>query len=137
MPRGFRRPHPRSQQRHPRRFEPHGGGDARGRQESRPQPLPRYVPPAAPPRPAELVPTDREYRGLRLSPFQARAVDAISEGHSVLVAAPTGSGKTLVADYAIDLAFEQGWRVVYTSPIKALSNQKYRDFRARHGDDVG
>ncbi len=99
--------------------------------------MPRYVPPPAPPRPTELIPTDREYRGMRLYPFQAQAVDAIAEGHSVLVAAPTGSGKTLVADYAIDVAFEHGWRVVYTSPIKALSNQKYRDFRARHGDDVG
>jgi superfamily II RNA helicase len=55
----------------------------------------------------------------------------------VLVSAPTGAGKTLVADYAIEHAFESGWRAVYTSPIKALSNQKYRDFRAEHGDQVG
>jgi len=55
----------------------------------------------------------------------------------VIVAAPTGSGKTLVADYAVDQAFADGRRVVYTSPIKALSNQKYRDFRARHGAEVG
>ncbi|MCG3135021.1 MAG: hypothetical protein HMLKMBBP_02514 [Planctomycetes bacterium] len=99
--------------------------------------VPRYEPPPPVPRPPELTPTDRTYRGLRLFPFQARAVDAVAAGHSVLVAAPTGSGKTLVADYAIDTAFERGWRVVYTSPIKALSNQKYRDFRARHGDAVG
>jgi superfamily II RNA helicase len=64
-------------------------------------------------------------------------VDAIAAGHSVIVAAPTGSGKTLVADYAIEEAFAAGRRVVYTSPIKALSNQKYRDFRARHRDEVG
>ncbi len=55
----------------------------------------------------------------------------------MLVSAPTGAGKTLVADYAIEHAFERGWRSVYTSPIKALSNQKYRDFRAEHGDRVG
>jgi superfamily II RNA helicase len=66
-----------------------------------------------------------------------KAVDAIAAGHSVIVAAPTGSGKTLVADYAIDHALGDGRRVVYTSPIKALSNQKYRDFRARHGAEVG
>ena len=98
---------------------------------------PAYAAPDAPPRPAELTPTGREFRGLRLYPFQAKAVDAIASGHSVIVAAPTGSGKTLVADYAIDRAFADGWRVVYTSPIKALSNQKYRDFRARHGAEVG
>lgn len=128
----------------------HGGppheGDGAGRRrpghrgDSEPAPRfqpGRYAPPPAPPRPAELEPTDRLYQGLRLYPFQARAIDAVAAGHSVLVAAPTGSGKTLVADYAIDQAFEQGWRVVYTSPIKALSNQKYRDFRARHGDQVG
>lgn len=55
----------------------------------------------------------------------------------MIVAAPTGAGKTLVADYAIEHAFEQGRRIVYTAPIKALSNQKYRDFREEHGDDVG
>jgi len=64
-------------------------------------------------------------------------VDAIASGHSVIVAAPTGAGKTLVADYAIDRALADGKRVVYTSPIKALSNQKYRDFRTRHGAEVG
>ena len=98
---------------------------------------PHYVPPPAPPRPAELYPTDREFAGLRLFPFQVKAVDAIAADHTVLVAAPTGSGKTLVADYAIDQAFATGHRVIYTSPIKALSNQKFRDFRARHGDAVG
>ncbi|MCE9634449.1 MAG: DEAD/DEAH box helicase [Planctomycetes bacterium] len=98
---------------------------------------PRYIPPAEPPRPAELNPTEREFRGLKLYPFQAAAVDAIAAGHSVIVAAPTGAGKTLVADYAIDAAFAAGRRVVYTSPVKALSNQKFRDFRARHGDQVG
>ncbi len=104
--------------------------------EPRREPAPYQTPPT-PPRPAELTPTSREFQGLKLYPFQVAAVDAIAAGHSVIVAAPTGSGKTLVADYAIDQAFAEGWRVVYTSPIKALSNQKYRDFRARHGAEVG
>lgn len=115
------------------------GGRRRRREDDRkPPPLPPpYEPPPPEPRPTELLPTDREFRGLRLYPFQAEAVDAILAGENVLVAAPTGSGKTLVADYAIELAFSRGYRVVYTSPIKALSNQKYRDFRALHGDRVG
>lgn len=113
----------------------------RGRRDSGPRHPsklpPAYDPPPPEPRPDELQPTDREFRGLRLYPFQAEALDAILAGENVLVAAPTGAGKTLVADYAIELAFSRGDRVVYTSPIKALSNQKYRDFRALHGDRVG
>jgi superfamily II RNA helicase len=53
----------------------------------------------------------------------------------VLVAAPTGAGKTLVADFAIEQALAEGKRIFYTAPVKALSNQKYRDFRAVLGDD--
>jgi superfamily II RNA helicase len=75
------------------------------------------------------------FRGLRLFPFQQRAIEAVFEGKGVVVAAPTGAGKTLVADYAIEEAFRRQRRVVYTAPIKALSNQKYRDFRAHYGDD--
>ena len=75
------------------------------------------------------------FRGLTLFPFQRRALDAIFAGKGVVVAAPTGAGKTLVADYAIDLALSQGRRVLYTSPIKALSNQKFRDFRAHYGEE--
>jgi superfamily II RNA helicase len=71
-----------------------------------------------------------------LSPFQVRAVEAIEAGHDVLVAAPTGAGKTLVAEYAIEDAARRGRRTIYTAPIKALSNQKFRDFRA-DGIDVG
>ena len=116
-----------------------GGGRARTRRDERPpRPPPDYKPPPPPgERPETLRPTDRVFRGLNLYPFQARAVDAIAGGHSVIVSAPTGAGKTLVADYAISVAFRQGWRVVYTAPIKALSNQKFRDFRAEHGDQVG
>src|SRR5262249_37164258 len=59
--------------------------------------------------------------------------DAIDAGHSVLVAAPTGSGKTLVAEYAIDGVLERGRHAFYTTPLKALSNQKFGDFSARYG----
>src|SRR5579872_3761627 len=64
-----------------------------------------------------------------LDPFQLDAIRELAEGHSVLVAAPTGTGKTLVAEYAIWLAQQRQQRVIYTSPLKALSNQKYRDLR--------
>lgn len=69
--------------------------------------------------------------------FQKRAIDAIERDVSLFVAAPTGSGKTVLADYVIERALMRRQRVIYTSPIKALSNQKFRDFTARHGDSVG
>ena len=73
-----------------------------------------------------------------LDPFQERALDALDEGNSVLVAAPTGSGKTVVAEYAVDVAVAEGRRAFYTAPIKALSNQKFKDLAARLGaDQVG
>ncbi|TML18959.1 MAG: DEAD/DEAH box helicase [Actinobacteria bacterium] len=68
-----------------------------------------------------------------LDRFQIEAIEALRAGQSVLVAAPTGSGKTVVAEYAIADALALGQRVFYTAPIKALSNQKYRDLVARHG----
>jgi superfamily II RNA helicase len=70
------------------------------------------------------------WKGYRLNPFQVQAVEAIQQGKNVLLSAPTGAGKTLVAEYAIDAAVRAGRRAIYTSPIKALSNQKYRDFKA-------
>jgi len=76
-------------------------------------------------------------REFELDPFQEGAVRAIDAGRSVLVAAPTGAGKTVVAEYAVELALRRGERVLYTAPIKALSNQKFRDFRSRFGDRVG
>lgn len=76
------------------------------------------------------------FRGLTLLPFQQKALASIFSGHNVLVAAPTGAGKTLVAEFAIEQALGQGRRVVYTSPIKALSNQKFRDFREGYGEDA-
>ena len=62
-----------------------------------------------------------------MDPFQCHAVGAIHRDHNVLVCAKTGSGKTLVAEYAIAYALRQGLRVFYTSPIKSLSNQKFHD----------
>ncbi|MDE3230694.1 MAG: DEAD/DEAH box helicase [Chloroflexota bacterium] len=73
-----------------------------------------------------------------LDPFQLEAAQHLAEGRSVLVAAPTGTGKTVVAEVAIWLARREGKRAIYTAPIKALSNQKFRDLRARYGaDEVG
>jgi ATP-dependent RNA helicase HelY len=72
-----------------------------------------------------------------LDPFQREALDALEAGHSVLVSAPTGTGKTVVAEYGVLRALAQGRRAMYTTPIKALSNQKYRDFRRQYGDLVG
>ncbi len=71
----------------------------------------------------------------QLDPFQKKAIDWIDQEHSVMVAAPTGAGKTVIAEYAIDKALQRSEDVIYTAPIKALSNQKYRDFRQRYGDD--
>lgn len=72
-----------------------------------------------------------------LDPFQQQAIDAYLDEGSVLVAAPTGTGKTVVAEFGVHDAWLRGHRVVYTTPIKALSNQKFRDFRQRYGEDVG
>ncbi len=71
-----------------------------------------------------------------LDPFQVEAIEHLARGQSVLVAAPTGTGKTLVAEYAIWLAQQRGQRVIYTTPLKALSNQKYRDLRDIYGYDA-
>jgi superfamily II RNA helicase len=78
-----------------------------------------------------------DYRGLRLYPFQEAAIAALEADKSVIVSAPTGAGKTLVAEYAIERCIERGQKVAYTSPIKALSNQKFRDFREKYGDKIG
>ena len=68
-----------------------------------------------------------------LDRFQLLAMDALDAGQSVLVAAPTGSGKTVVAEYGIEAAIRAGKRAFYTAPIKALSNQKYHDLVERYG----
>ncbi|HEX9056795.1 MAG TPA: DEAD/DEAH box helicase [Ktedonobacterales bacterium] len=69
-----------------------------------------------------------------LDDFQREAAGHLGEGRSVLVAAPTGTGKTVVAEFGIWLAQRAGLRAIYTAPLKALSNQKYRDLRGQYGD---
>ncbi|GGK75582.1 DEAD/DEAH box helicase [Ornithinimicrobium pekingense] len=71
--------------------------------------------------------------GFELDPFQLDAIRAVQGGSGVLVAAPTGAGKTVVGEFAVALALETGRKAFYTTPIKALSNQKYHDLVARHG----
>jgi superfamily II RNA helicase len=88
------------------------------------------VPPTAP----STVPPLEELFPFPLDRFQLEAIDALNQGHSVVVSAPTGSGKTLVGEYAIHRALAHGRKVFYTTPLKALSNQKLRDFRHQFGD---
>ncbi|KAJ3564510.1 hypothetical protein NP233_g8252 [Leucocoprinus birnbaumii] len=87
-------------------------------------PISQHVPPAKP---------DREYK-FELDPFQKVSVYAIQRNESVLVSAHTSAGKTVVAEYAIAQCLNRKQRVIYTSPIKALSNQKYREMLAEFGD---
>ncbi|MBQ9688569.1 DEAD/DEAH box helicase [bacterium] len=70
-----------------------------------------------------------------LDEFQKEACEYISEGKSVVVCAPTGAGKTVIAEHAIHKALENGLRVFYTTPLKALSNQKFSDFSSKFGSD--
>src|ERR671914_2101926 len=82
--------------------------------------------------------TFRRMYDFELDPFQVEACQALEAGQGVLVAAPTGAGKTVVGEFAVHLALESGRKCFYTTPIKALSNQKYNDLVARHGaDNVG
>ena len=107
--------------------------------------------PAAEPTPAERFAAARTLRGLPrlrafrdglaidLDPFQLAACQALEEGRSVLVAAPTGAGKTIVAEFGVFLAmFEPKAKIFYTAPMKALSNQKYTELAAEYGvSEVG
>jgi ATP-dependent RNA helicase HelY len=68
-----------------------------------------------------------------LDDFQSAGISALVEGRSVLVAAPTGAGKTVVGEFAVWQALQRGGKCFYTTPIKALSNQKYADLVARYG----
>lgn len=89
------------------------------------------LPTVLPPDPGQLFP-------FPLDEFQLEAIGALNQGHSVVVSAPTGSGKTLIGEYAIHRALAHGQRVFYTTPLKALSNQKLRDFREQFGaNNVG
>lgn len=78
-----------------------------------------------------------KYRDFVLDKFQIQAITELENGHSLVLSAPTGSGKTLVAEYLIEKVLKTDQRIIYTSPIKALSNQKYRDFSRLYGDKVG
>jgi ATP-dependent RNA helicase HelY len=75
----------------------------------------------------------QSYYPFPLDEFQVVAIEALDRGESVLVAAPTGSGKTVVAEYAVERALDRGAKAFYTTPLKALSNQKFGDFVARYG----
>ncbi|MCD8023943.1 MAG: DEAD/DEAH box helicase [Candidatus Gastranaerophilales bacterium] len=70
-----------------------------------------------------------------LDDFQKEAISHIKDGKSVVVCAPTGAGKTCIAESAIHLALENGSRIFYTTPLKALSNQKFYDFSKKYGED--
>jgi superfamily II RNA helicase len=69
-----------------------------------------------------------------LDPFQSQAIAELDAGRSVLVSAPTGTGKTVIADHMVAEALASGRQVVYTAPVKALSNQKFRDYVEKHGE---
>ena len=84
-----------------------------------------------------IVPQPAISYPFELDGFQKQAVCRIERGECIFVAAHTSAGKTVCAEYAIALARKHCTRAIYTSPIKALSNQKYRDFRDTFGDDVG
>ena len=83
---------------------------------------------------SELTRFARGY-GFPLDPFQEEACTAIERGEGVLVAAPTGAGKTVVGEFAVHLGRVRDLKTFYTTPIKALSNQKYLDLVARYGED--
>lgn len=83
----------------------------------------------------QTVDAPETYRGYHLDAFQRQAISAVAAGRSVLVSAPTGTGKTLIADYLVEQAVAAGRRVVYTAPIKALSNQKFEEYCALCGED--
>jgi ATP-dependent RNA helicase HelY len=84
----------------------------------------------------ELLERFRSKYPFPLDDFQVEAARAIMAGQSVIVSAPTGAGKTLVAEFAIQAALESGARVAYTTPLKALSNQKFGDFSRAFGEEV-
>ncbi|MBT2490210.1 DEAD/DEAH box helicase [Streptomyces sp. ISL-96] len=77
----------------------------------------------------------RELYDFELDPYQVEACKALEAGKGVLVAAPTGSGKTIVGEFAVHLALAERRKCFYTTPIKALSNQKYQDLVRRYGAD--
>lgn len=73
----------------------------------------------------------------RLDKFQEQAINAAASGHSIIVSAPTGAGKTLIAEHIIEDCIKNNKGVIYTAPIKALSNQKFRDFSKKYPRKTG
>jgi len=84
----------------------------------------------------EMVPSPAISYDFELDDFQKRAIYRLEQGNCVFVAAHTSAGKTVVAEYAIALARKHMTKTIYTSPIKALSNQKYREFKDKFGDGM-
>lgn len=91
---------------------------------------------ASPPAVTDCYPVDEFQAQLdfQLDGFQREAMETIAQGHSVVVCAPTGSGKTIVAEYAAMRALAEGRKIFYTTPLKALSNQKFHDFKRQFGE---
>jgi superfamily II RNA helicase len=81
--------------------------------------------------------TDKLNYPFELDDFQKQAIRAVAADSSVLVSAPTGAGKTVIAEYVMEKCLQEGKRVIYTAPIKALSNQKFREFQVLFPDQVG
>lgn len=79
-----------------------------------------------------------KFKGLELDDFQIKSIESINKNHSCVVSASTGTGKTLIAEYIISKFLPEGKTIIYTAPIKALSNQKFKDFTNDYGvDKVG
>jgi len=95
---------------------------------------PKNLPPGHSPAKVERPKEPAKVYPFKLDPFQQQAVEYIDKDESVLVAAHTSAGKTAVAEYAVATCLKKGQRVVYTSPIKALSNQKFRDLQEEFHD---
>ena len=91
------------------------------------------MPSSSPTAQSPEVPPLEQLFPFSLDDFQLEAIEALNQGRSVVVSAPTGSGKTLIGEYAIHRALAHGQKVFYTTPLKALSNQKLRDFREQFG----
>src|SRR4051812_49204468 len=113
------------------------GGRAADPADAPPSPAERYARAAARAR-SENGPLGgfRRQYPFELDEFQRRACEALAHGRGGLVAAPTGSGKTVVGEFAVHLAMQTGRKAFYTTPIKALSNQKYADLVHRYGPEA-
>ncbi|KAM3713143.1 hypothetical protein ACJW31_01G232500 [Castanea mollissima] len=93
-----------------------------------------YVPPPPPTPPSSSASAPAKEFPFTLDPFQSESINCLENGESVMVSAHTSAGKTVVALYAIAMSLRNKQRVIYTSPIKALSNQKYREFKQEFSD---